>query len=306
MDKNLRDTESATVGLYGKHPTAADFLRLNAGSVEVRHLDEWLSGALAAAQRLMPNWETVYPSSSPISFISSQGESSGRCLVGLLVSSKDTSGRQYPLVLFSEVDDSLLVETYPALPCHRFFLDMERLLERRKRINHDKLLAAVQELQPPVADSLVFAQQELERFLERTSCGSTFETMFGGDGAVEQGAVGLRTLQEFCQSLWPGRPLPNWGVRCPLGEFPAGTAALWLSLVKQWLPQPLIPNAIWSRNTLLIYFNRLSTKALTALWHIGWHDDSLCNLATTRGEGTSPPRIDPEQPLCTLLSGHGH
>jgi type VI secretion system protein ImpM len=291
--------QNTTVGMYGKLPTARDFLRVNAGSDEVRNLDEWLSGALAAAQRLVPNWESTYASSGLISFIISQPETSGRCLVGAMVPSKDANGRLYPLVIFSEVDEALLVQSYPSIPGQRFLLDLEQLLSRRRRVHHEKVAAAVQRLQPPGVESLEIAEQEYERYLERTTCGSAFGTMFSGDG-VNQGAVALQTLHAFCQELWPGRPLPSWGLRCPLGGFPAGTAALWLALVKQSMPQPLIPSVIWSRNTLLIYFNRLSTKALTALWHIGWHDETLCDLASTRAE-RQPSPIDPELPLRSLF-----
>ena len=112
-----------------------------------------------------------------------------------------------------------------------------------------------------------------------------------------QEARALHTLSEVSKNL--SAPLPRYGIRCPLGGYPTGNAGFWLSLLQRSMKVDIIPNVMWGNNTMLFYFNKLSVKGLTALWHNSWQDDTVCDLATTNmGEGTLIPM---GQPLGDLL-----
>lgn len=296
---------NAQIGLYGKHPTYREFLRLNASSPCVRALDQWLSAALPAAQRLISDWDRAYVSAPAVSFLLPH---QGRCLLGVLTPSADSSGRQFPLVLFAEMDARLMQDSYPLAPFLRQRSDMERLAARCLRINHERLLAAAGELKLPDVRSFEIAEQEAARHFKRATCGSTFEIMFGGSQDHDQARVALDTLQAFGRALLPDQPLPSYGLRCPLGGFPIGDVAFWLQALQHGVSIQFVPRLVWTQNTLLIYFTKLDTKALTVLWRIGWFDDSLADLATTRGPAGARPdggpgsaAIDPELTLGALL-----
>jgi type VI secretion system protein ImpM len=298
--------KSASVGMYGKHPMADDFLRLNASSAEVRGLDEWLSGALPAAGRLVPDWENTYASFPTVCFVCGGTSKSSTYLVGALAPSTDRIGRQYPLILFAEVDEASLVNGYPAVPYARFLEEAEALLTRRGRLSRDSLLQAACALAPPDGSSLQSATGRHQQFLEGTSGADALAAMFAhlGDG-VDQARHALGILREACRSISPKQPLPGFGVRCPIGERTGSErrqhAALWLAVLQRLLPVRLVPNVLWSGNVLLAYFGRLPAKALTALWHTGWQDDTLYDLGKERNDKQRLSDLPLDAPLSTLL-----
>jgi len=292
-----KKVKSATVGLYGKHPAADDFLRRNAGTPMVRSLDEWLSNALAAAQRLVPDWETTYARCPSLSFVYGAADAKGgTALVGTLSPSTDRIGRQYPLILFAEVDAEMLAQSYPVLPCSRFLEELERMQAGRSRYTRESLVQALERLAPPDAAALKDAALRLERFTEDTTCADAFRGMFDDEGQ-EETAVGA--LQDVCRAAGPGRP-PGFGLRFPLGESRSGTASLWLELTRSMLRERLLPSALWSDRALLLYFAKLPAKALTALWRPGWQDDSVFDMSTARSERGVRRPLQLDRPLRTL------
>jgi type VI secretion system protein ImpM len=302
---NKKKDAPAVVGLYGKHPAAGDFLRYNANSPHLNSLDEWLSAALPAAQRLIPDWETFYLSAPRISFVYQDiAAKSSRCVIGSMIASNDQSGRQFPLMIFAEIDQRMVFENYPALPHLRFFQDVNRVLAGVADLDRESLARSVDQLvapeQPPMDDAI----QAYDSFLDNTDCGSTFSTMFGL-AAVSQTPKALGTLKEACAPVGSGQGLPRFGIRCPLGNDGEGGAALWLGLFQQMLPVPILPNVIWTDRTMLIYFNKFTSKSLSALWREDWQDATLCDLSTAEsGEDRVAP-VNLSDPLRKLFEGQG-
>jgi type VI secretion system ImpM family protein len=298
-----KKSEEAVVGLYGKHRSSADFLRLNASSSEIRAFDEWLSSALPAAARLVPDWEATYHAAPPVYFLYRAAESSRRAIVGGLAPSADPTGRLYPLIVFAELDASLVLEHYSALPFESLIEEVGALLERRTRLSREALFEAVREIRPPDVASFGAAAERRDSYLDRTAAAKAFAAILPPAANGERSeARALGVLREACAEVVPGR-LPGFGVRCPLGSSAAGRhAALWLAFAGRLLPAETLPLALWSGSALLLYFSRPSTKALAALWRPGFQDDSLYELAA---EPEKPPLSglpDPGQPLRELLA----
>jgi type VI secretion system protein ImpM len=297
--------KSASVGLYGKHPSADDFLRLNASGAEVRWLDEWLSGALPAAERLVPEWESVYARFPSVSFICGGAGKSTTYLLGAMAPSTDRIGRQYPLILFAEVDETAILDGYPGVPHERFLEEAEALIARRDRLSRDGLLEAVEALTPPDDGSLQSAMRRHRDFLEETNGDDALAAMFARAGDVAQAEHALGILREACRSISPRDPLPGFGVRCPIGERTGSErtqhAALWLEVLQRLLSVRLVPNALWSGGVMLAYFGRLPAKALTALWHTGWQDDTLYDLGKERNDKLRLSGLPLDTPLPALL-----
>jgi type VI secretion system ImpM family protein len=299
-----RPRSETVVGLYGKHRSAADFLRHNAGSAEVRALDEWLSGALPAAARLVPEWETTYETAPPVHFLLPAADG-GRLLVGGLAPSADRSGRLYPLIVFAELDAAQLADRYPSFPLSRFLGEVGALLARRGRLARESLLAAVQDLRPPDAASLADADAQRAAFLDGTTAEQAFGAMFAQAPATDGVSRAVATLREACGDVAPGRPRPGFGVRCPLGGASAKHAShvtVWLALAERLLPRATLPSALWSEGSLLLYFGRLPAKALAVLWHPEFQDDSLYDLLRpTSAEGEKLPLGEPLRGLLAAV-----
>lgn len=284
-----RKKKAASVGLYGKHPTAHDFVNLQASSASARQLDEWLSESLAASQQLIEGWDEVYANAPPVYLIQASAEAgkAESCLLGCLAPSRDRVGRRYPLVIFAELDPAALLTDYPIVPHCRFLEEVTALLQGRDRLSHEELLEGARSMHPPDTASLRTARARHEEYTRNTSAAHSFGRMFNFEDAVGKAQVGraLTALRETCRTIAPGRPLPSFGLRCPLGDSmgdsTAEHAGLWLDLIQRQLPGKIQPCAVWSDGGMVITFNRLSDKALTSLWTPGWQDESLCDLATT-------------------------
>jgi type VI secretion system protein ImpM len=291
-----RKKRSETVGLYGKHPDADDFLRLNAGSPELRALDEWLSGALAASERLIADWEAIYPEAPTVSFIFDWGESKDTCLLGTLAPSSDRAGRRFPLVLFAEVDLGLLAQEFPQVPSLSFITQAQAIHARQQGLGREQLMEAARALGPPAAATFASARQRQEEYLDTTTLQQAFGNT-GGDGWLDHA---INELQQVCSEVGPDRPLPRFGVRIPLGNPPAAQAGLWLGLIQQMCPARIVPNALWSESCMVVHFSRPSSKALVALWQEGWQDDTLLDLA--QSPQPAPSRLPPDRPLRALFA----
>jgi type VI secretion system ImpM family protein len=279
-------------GLYGKHPDAADFLRLNASGPDLRVLDEWLSAALVAAERLVPDWQESYLSAPPVSLIFNPGGRSDLCIIATLAPSTDTSGRRFPLVLFAEAAFEVLTDSFPQVPLLSFFESASALHARQKTLGRQQLLEQAERLAPPDPPAFEEAGRRLEDHLDRITVGEAFPVP---SGWVQRG---LDELGNICRDVAPGRPLPRFGVRVPLNLRPAAQAALWLRLVQGMCPVRLVPNALWTDQRLLLYLDRPSSKALVSLWRGDWEDDTVLDLDAVASE-VGP---DPARPLRALLS----
>lgn len=98
------------LGVYGKVSTQGDFLRVGTGAFSQSGLDLWLEeamGVLAAERLALPSGVTGFFMAPP---------SASRAFVGAFAPSADAVGRQFPLVLFAELDAAVASRAFPVLP----------------------------------------------------------------------------------------------------------------------------------------------------------------------------------------------
>ena len=289
------------VGLYGKHPCAGDFLRLNASGQEVQQLDEWLSAAMEAGSRLLPSFDADFPEISRLCFMFHNPDDRGSAcsLLGVMVASRDRSGRKFPLILFSYLDFSTAANCYPYLAYDAFIQGATGLLRRTENMSRDQLFAEAQQLRPPDQQSLTTARQAHTDYLANTSWIAAFSTMLGIAAPMQQGkAVG--TMRSALADLGQG-PFPRFGIRCPLGMDSAGNSGLWLAMLYQHLQNSIVPIMFWTPRSLLLYFRKCSPKALTALLSPEWQDDHLCDLSTATSGDEHANLPAPDQTLQAIL-----
>ena len=296
-------TPGSGVGLYGKHPSAGDFIRLNATSPEVGLLDEWLSSGLDRARRVMPDFDAAYGGLFSAAFLLGfPGEArAGGALLGVMAPSRDEIGRQFPLLIFAHLSREMASAGFAAAPHQAFLGAASRLLQRRNSLTRDELLRAVEALPPPDPQSQATADAELSEYLGKTPWLAAFSTMFGLSAPVQTSrAVGL--MRQVTAGIRAGRPTPRYGLRCPLGQQAAGNAGFWLRLLGAGLTTPLTPSLIWSPGHLVLYPGVCSSKALPALLDPGWEDEGICDLARWAEDPTEPLALPaPDAPLTELL-----
>ena len=89
-------TPPGACGVYGKLPSAGDFLRLNVGATAADALDAWLDAGFAALDLDTPGWRDDFPRASSWRFVI-DGEIAGPLpLAGVLRPSRDRVGRLFP------------------------------------------------------------------------------------------------------------------------------------------------------------------------------------------------------------------
>ena len=109
FNKNLKEV---TTGYFGKLPEFNDFIKYNAGAEEILFIDNWLQEGLAHIKlKYKSSWKEKYESLMPTSFFIPV-PASDKIVSGMLYSSKDKSGREFPFIIFSVIPSGQLNEFY--------------------------------------------------------------------------------------------------------------------------------------------------------------------------------------------------
>lgn len=104
---NNESISAISFGFFGKLPQYPDFIKYKASSEEFVLFDEWLQKGIAAAKLKFGNsWKDIYNKSTYFDFIFPV-KKNNKILLGVLNSSSDKSGRQFPFVIFSILADQL-------------------------------------------------------------------------------------------------------------------------------------------------------------------------------------------------------
>ena len=92
-------------GAFGKMPSLGDFFHLNTPTGFVRVWDDWLQGAMMAAEQAGgAAWVGQYMSAPIWRFALSPGLAGAGKIMGVLMPSVDRVGRRFPLALMAPVD----------------------------------------------------------------------------------------------------------------------------------------------------------------------------------------------------------
>ncbi|WP_218186368.1 type VI secretion system-associated protein TagF [Terasakiispira papahanaumokuakeensis] len=97
------------LGCFGKLPSHADFIGINAHDETVRALDGWLQRSLVDWAETEPHWVAQFDA-LPLNFFSFV-DAAGHGLLGGMISSQDASGRRYPFFVFQRLEPSIVAQT---------------------------------------------------------------------------------------------------------------------------------------------------------------------------------------------------
>lgn len=95
-------------GFFGKLPQFPDFIKYRAGAEEFILFDDWLQKGIASAKlKLGSDWKDLYSNSNNIEFVFPI-KRYDKIISGVLFPSMDKSGRQYPFIIFSILQNKII------------------------------------------------------------------------------------------------------------------------------------------------------------------------------------------------------
>jgi len=103
------------LSVYGKLPTAGDFLTIEVPKTLLRPIEDWLaSGTAAAREACIGDWNTTFDAGGTWYFWIGE-RILGRRMAGVLRPSRDKVGRRFPVMLFASSEDPDAMPDAPVL-----------------------------------------------------------------------------------------------------------------------------------------------------------------------------------------------
>tara|TARA_R110000868_G_scaffold10639_5_gene51701 strand:+ start:13522 stop:14514 length:993 start_codon:yes stop_codon:yes gene_type:complete len=254
------------VGCFGKLPTQAEFLRLGMNTDAVANLERVLQTAFEQANRQHPGVE-IQPLQLQDYFLIQQNEKSP-ALLGYFQDSIDMSGREYPFVVFRQLQGEDNVEKFSSLPAafEEFLGKAQQLCQQdwKGKTNQD-LQQAIQTLQQQ-------AETLDRRAIENIAYKALIKTTYG-DLWQQIMPANMHVMPEaFLYSLAEGLRLQgkakNLQIILPIGNANAGAqVCFWVRIVEILLgSQQKIKQLFWQVNReqskLMIQFGALTDAVL--------------------------------------------
>jgi type VI secretion system protein ImpM len=234
-------TQSPPIGLLGKTPRHAEFVRHNASSPLARYLLRWLeegTGRLHGARSALP--------SSAASFVfTAPGEST--VLVGVLTPSTDSLGRAFPLTVFQELPASTVAERYALLPesFQPFLRASAALLGEAPSLDVPHLKERAEQLPSVRPGDIRVAERLRQALLSEQHCAELLQHV-SEERPPEGRYYALHTFLTACEGeRHREQDLASVMLDCP---FPAHLGPVaWLELATRLLRWPsLPPTFFWS------------------------------------------------------------
>jgi type VI secretion system protein ImpM len=231
------------IGVFGKLPTAGDFVAHNAASPAARELQSWLVAEienLAAKRKHVPG--------VPVKFLLRDSAGTDAC-IGAFAPSRDRVGREFPLCVFATIDTPVACHRFPSLPtAYAGFLDhAAKLCTDAQALGLD--LTGVQlrtDMLPlPGPQELEEARTWTHQALEATPGQTLLEALFGpvAGGVALHGVNMFATACAHVKGGDPGRA--TIVLDCPASDDVQ--LVFWLRLARELLAwRRASPSVFWT------------------------------------------------------------
>lgn len=233
-----------SLSYFGKTPQAADFVVHHQDRESGVAFQNWLiDGMSIARERLGDRWEALYEALPSLRFVYWKG-TPDELLVGSLISSKDESGRRFPLTGFWEISYEHVESCRWDLPVRYdgLFREVTSRLRPHREADHNLSLKTEVETWP-APDSLSNPENNSIGNLKVGDIDAAF-----GQPWVERASINLLELS-FRVRRWAGW-VPDFGLRFPLppeGPLYLPTLHFWLQLTRITMGEGNgVPNLLWT------------------------------------------------------------
>lgn len=272
---------AASLGMVGKAPCHADFLRINAASPVALRLHRWLAEGVESARAA----RCELPG-DPASFLFSVPEEKN-VLLGVLAPSTDGVGRAFPLAVFTELPAPAAAHRLALLPAafQPFLSAGAELLRAAASLDLSALTQQVGELPQPRSEELAAAERHLRTMLAERRGPELLSALSHPGEMPGSPYYALHTFRVACAGeRHRQRSAPNIILECPLP--PSLGPAAWLELAARLLRWPSAPPALaWSTAAeprLLLCLGTMAPDLFLHLARPGQSANRLWPLRTTR------------------------
>jgi type VI secretion system protein ImpM len=227
--------------VLGKHPSRADFVRVNVASDVAVEFHRWLESGVELLNR-----QRQPLSIEPARFLFSAGQSE-TVLLGVMMASVDSVGRAFPLAAFLELPADDLPSNLSALP---FFaseaLEAVQTYLRAKATSKEPL--DLHSVPLPPQDEAEAALTRATQALVSVTVGALHDVVSVAP-AIGGAWYSVKTLLLACDR--PRKMLKDAPtLECPLS--PEFGAAAWLSILEKGNPGPPSPSLVWNASRLYV------------------------------------------------------
>jgi type VI secretion system protein ImpM len=275
-------SERDTVGIYGKIPAQGDFVRVNASDGAAHALDQWVQESLEALQR-----GGVELPQEPVYFLYHGANAALPGVAGVLVPSRDSVGRQYPLIVFARVEPGFLATRFSGVPTgyDLFLHDAARMLESVERLDAPSIAARARALRVPSPHELAQVDVVCNHVLQTTAAGDVQWRLFGDPNGAKQ-YYAFKTAIEACDTTRTRPPRVPITLDCPVASDV--DLFLWLEVARRRLyGSPVVPSFVWTEGASPRLLLTLGAATGTSLRFMAKPSDTanqLWPLVTTRAD----------------------
>ena len=299
LSKKLR-AKVGLVGGFGKVPALGDFVRTSSPSDEMIAFETWITRALESAEaRLGPELKQSWKSATPHAFLWSGAidKKVRGIFAGVVMTSTDSVGRRFPLVIGSPLPPTALVQQPHIAPLllRDFFQEAAVAVARAHATKSAAdFQAQIATMEPPAFDDTEATLAAYDTWAKGQQAGDVWNTLFG---AADADRASRHALGMIFDATTPFRgqetPPLTLGVRVPLGSLGANVCALWIDLVraaagwKSTVPSFFVPIGPANPQALIQLGAEAPPSVLADIFVPTPDSESVCELGSS--ERAAPP-----------------
>jgi type VI secretion system protein ImpM len=269
---STRNRSVPHVQVLGKIPSYPEFIHRHTPFEPVQSFDAWVEGGVSlAGMRHGPAFAPAFDAGAPYAFIwrAPRAARVDDVLCGVLIPSRDSVGRHFPLSVVMTTPPSVIVAAPPMMPLAFAEFIAAAYYAATESFDRmpDDLTRRIHAVAMPGAEHVLRAAQDYESWCRETHFGGAWAGAFP-DRTYERAVAVIESLACVLKPL-RGVEAPAQGpiVRLPLGQAGPVAAALWLDIVCRLCGRAkTVPSAFWSHKELVVTLGDAPLPLFANLW----------------------------------------